>query len=64
MTFSGNGCPVRSGKEVAGLKDMSLYDYRISQRITELDPPFSAVIMAAIARAEEHNGLTLRAAFP
>lgn len=43
---------------------MSLYDYRMSQEINKADPPFYALIMAAIARADTHNLARLRDAFP
>lgn len=43
---------------------MSLYDYRASQQISATDPPFYALIMAAIRKADNHNTARLRAAFP
>lgn len=43
---------------------MSLYDYRASQQISVTDPPFYALIMAAIRRADTRNTALLRAAFP
>ncbi|KUH86312.1 hypothetical protein [Mycobacterium sp. IS-1556] len=43
---------------------MSLYDYRASQQIGAADPPFHALIMAAIRKADTGNAARLRMAFP
>ncbi len=43
---------------------MSLYDYRISANIVRSDPPFDAIIMAALRKADTFNARILRAAFP
>lgn len=43
---------------------MSLYDYRASAEIGATDPPFYALIMAAMHRADTVNSALLRAAFP
>lgn len=43
---------------------MSLYDYRVSADIVRSDPPFDALIMAAIRKADDRNGALLRLAFP
>jgi len=43
---------------------MSLYDYRMSQIISREDPPFFALIMAAIRRADSYNRRLLQRAFP
>lgn len=43
---------------------MSLYDYRASRQISCDDPPFYALIMAAIRQADTANLAKLRAAFP
>lgn len=43
---------------------MSLYDYRASQQISATDPPFYALIMAAIRKADTFNMARLRSAFP
>lgn len=43
---------------------MSLFDYRASQQISATDPPFYALIMAAIRKADTFNMARLRAAFP
>lgn len=34
---------------------MSHYDYKFSQRIVETDPPFAAIIMAALRKADREN---------
>ena len=43
---------------------MSLYDYRVSQKISADDPPFYALIMAAMRKADTTNEYKLRAAWP
>lgn len=43
---------------------MSLYDYRASQQISATDPPFYALIMAAIRKADTQNAARLHMAFP
>ncbi|WP_137146924.1 hypothetical protein [Mycolicibacterium sp. CR10] len=43
---------------------MSLYDYRASRQIGAADPPFYALIMAAIRKADTQNAARLRMAFP
>lgn len=43
---------------------MSLYDYRQSANIIREDPPFAALIMAAIRKADTTNASRLRMAFP
>lgn len=43
---------------------MSLYDYRAAQEIVKADPPFYALIMAAMRKADTVNMAKLRAAFP
>lgn len=43
---------------------MSLFDYRASQQISATDPPFYALIMAAIRKADSQNAARLRMAFP
>ncbi|OBF42834.1 hypothetical protein A5719_10345 [Mycolicibacterium peregrinum] len=43
---------------------MSLYDYRASQQISATDPPFDALLMAAIRKADTFNTARLRGAFP
>jgi hypothetical protein len=43
---------------------MSRYDYQASQRITDLDPPFYALVMAAMRKADTRNEQKLRAAWP
>jgi hypothetical protein len=43
---------------------VSLYDYEVSRRISATDPPFYALIMAAIRKADTVNTALLRAAFP
>jgi len=44
--------------------DVSLYDYKISQRIAFEDYPFYGLIMAAMRRADSANLDRLRRAFP
>lgn len=43
---------------------MSAYDYLASFEISKTDPPFYALIMAAMRRADTENLAQLRAAFP
>lgn len=43
---------------------MSLYDYRLSLELIRDDPPFYALVMAAMRRADTDNAARLRAAFP
>lgn len=43
---------------------MSLYDYRMSRHLASQDPPFYALIMAAMAKADTANGAILRACWP
>lgn len=43
---------------------MSLYDYRMSADIVRSDPPFYALIMAAIRKADSRNAYLLQLAFP
>ena len=43
---------------------MSFYDYRASRRISAADPTFSALIMAALRKADDANAALLRAAWP
>ena len=43
---------------------MSLYDYRVSKELSASDPPFAALIMAALRKADSTNAYKLRAAFP
>lgn len=43
---------------------MSLYDYQVSQQISEGDPPFYALIMAAMRKADTFNMAKLQRAFP
>lgn len=43
---------------------MSLYDYRVSRQISAGDPPFYALLMAAIRKADSQNAARLRMAFP
>lgn len=43
---------------------MSLFDYKASQRISLEDPPFYAIIMAAMRKADTHNLRKLQHAFP
>lgn len=43
---------------------MSLYDYYVSRDISVQDPPFAALIMAALRKADTSNFVKLRKAFP
>lgn len=43
---------------------MSLYDYEKSKEISKEDPPFAALIMSAIRKADTINTVKLRNAFP
>lgn len=43
---------------------MSLYDYRASLAVTMTDPPFYALVMAAMRGADTTNAARLRMAFP
>ena len=43
---------------------MSLYDYKVSKQIDAGDPPFAALIMAALRRADSENAAKLRAQWP
>lgn len=43
---------------------MSLFDYRASREIAKTDPPFYALIMAAMSKADTMNAAALRRAFP
>ncbi len=43
---------------------MSLYDYERSRALASTDEPFYALIMAAMRRADSHNEMLLRAAWP
>ncbi len=43
---------------------MSRYDYEVSKAIMADDPPFYAVIMAAMRGADTRNAALLQEAFP
>jgi hypothetical protein len=43
---------------------MTLYDYEISKQLAAEDPPFAALIMAALRKADSHNALLLRNSWP
>lgn len=43
---------------------MSRYDYQQSQEITAADPPFAALIMAAMRKADSTNSRLLAECFP
>jgi hypothetical protein len=43
---------------------MSLYDYQTSRRLAEDDPPFAALIMAALRKADTENATKLRGQWP
>ena len=43
---------------------MSLYDYKAAEEMRLKDPPFYALIMAAMVRADSNNIVKLQDAFP
>lgn len=43
---------------------MSRYDYLAARRLLEIDPPFTALIMAAMRKADTDNAARLRRVFP
>lgn len=43
---------------------MSLHSYQVSVELGAQDPPFSALIMAAMRKADTTNAALLRSAFP
>lgn len=43
---------------------MSFYDYKMSRELCKDDPPFYALIMAAMRKADNVNEAKLRRAFP
>lgn len=43
---------------------MSLYDYEIGRKIEAEDPPFYALIQAAMRRADTYNLERLKSVFP
>jgi len=43
---------------------VSSYDFSIAEQIHRNDPPFKALIMAAILKADEVNKRLLKVAFP
>ncbi|MDV7192559.1 MULTISPECIES: hypothetical protein [Mycolicibacterium] len=43
---------------------MSLHEYRASQQISATDPPFYALIMSAMRKADTANLAKLRRSFP
>ena len=43
---------------------MSHFDYETSKKIVLDDPPFNALIMAAMHKADTHNVILLANAFP
>lgn len=43
---------------------MSLFDYKSSQEISKLGPPFYALIMAAMRQADTINSMLLKQAWP
>lgn len=43
---------------------MSKYDYELSKQISQADPPFYALIMAAMRKADTANVAKLRAQWP
>lgn len=43
---------------------MSHFDYEASKRLSMLDPPFYALVMAAYRQADTSNQAKIRAAWP
>jgi hypothetical protein len=43
---------------------MSYHEYMVSRELTSTDPPFYALIMCAMRKADTTNAAKLRAAFP
>lgn len=43
---------------------MSLYDYKCAKQLAANDPPFDALIMAAMRKADSYNFVRLEHAFP
>lgn len=43
---------------------MSLYDYHYSRKLSKDDPPFFALLMAAMRKADSDNAQLLRNTFP
>ena len=43
---------------------MSLHDYRVSKEISAEDPPFAALIMAALRKADTWNARAIEAQWP
>jgi hypothetical protein len=43
---------------------MSFHEYVVSRELAAIDPPFYALIMAAVRKADTINLVKLRAAFP
>lgn len=43
---------------------MSLFDYNASREISQSDPPFYALIMSAMRKADDINGWKLKDAWP
>ena len=43
---------------------MSLYDYHASLKLSQNDPPFYAIIMAAMRKADTNNTALLKSCWP
>ena len=43
---------------------MGLYDYKMSQELDRLQPPFPSLIMAALRKADDNNARLLRSCWP
>lgn len=43
---------------------MSLYDSQVSREIVASDPPFAALVMAAMRKADSINAAKIRSVFP
>ena len=43
---------------------MSYFDYKSSQSLAAQNPPFYALIMAAMRQADSHNAIIMRLAWP
>ena len=44
--------------------NVSLYDYQFSEELSKRNPPFAALIMAALCKADAENTAKLRSTWP
>lgn len=43
---------------------MSRFDYEVSKKLAATDPPFDALIMAAMSKADSRNAARLQIVYP